>query len=211
MQNNSPTDETEVNRRSLLRRAALTGTATVALSSLGAQSVTAKERELARVEYDSPQLARSAIEEYGPDVLDELVDRGLIETASVASLPVETFGEYGAGETEGMKVFGKGGPADLSSDQISVIKEVGGSTVRINVRPDAGHAHAVIKTGESAELVDPANDLEPARRCSTSTDCGCTDCSAGGYEGVEKECCYSGGFLSDCDILDSGCICYTCG
>lgn len=218
MSHNGDASDSAMKRRTLLRKGATAGAGSVALAAFGGQSAAARQgsgfesvraRELRRSEFHTPERARTAVAEYGADVLEELNERGFLQEASTDELPMEEFAEYGTGVIEGTKVFGMSASRSLSSDQITVVKEVGDTTIQINVRPQVGHAHAVIKGSDSVELVDPTGDLEP-QECETITHCDCTSCEAGGYEGWREECCFTGGYNKDCTYLDSGCYCATC-
>lgn len=210
MKDNTPSDETGLNRRTVLRKTALAGTASMALPAMGTGSVSAREAEISRADYDTPELARAAVEEHGAEVLEKLSNRGYIQEASTAALPVGEFARYGHGEEVGLKVFGKSGSTDLPSDEILVVKKGEGTTIRLVVRPHNGHAFAVVEEGDSVEHITPAGDVEPDG-CSTHDECSNDDtrCDAGGCWGYERTCCYSGGYVTDCWNHDSGCFC-TC-
>lgn len=212
----------EQGKQSMSRRSVLRGVAgSATLASFGSVQVSATKEEtpvnneeqvLAREEFNTQRRAQIAVEQHASEILDELSSRGLIETATVEALPMDSIEAQSADVTEGTKIFGTTDDKGKATAELTVFMERDGRTIHLTTRPHSDQSHAVIKSGEDTELIDASGNNVGIQKCEQTTYCnsyryGCD--TEGACTEETEECCFTGGSTVDCRwVSRSECGCY---
>lgn len=213
---------TESDRRSVLHAAAtavlgalgVSGSAAAAHTDLDIAGLQAAARE-----YHSTERVREALDEYAIDLLAELADRDLLDSASIGELPVEslrTVDELGRG-VEGVAV-GAVERDDTPTAKIQIQKRISDRTeLVLTVVPDGGESMAAVRptdSGGSLGALDGTTTISPSSHCSDCTYTGgickvycgpysCTCKIANQYDCADGSCCSWGDLCGSCS--SSGC------
>lgn len=212
-----------LNRRSVLGSIAtgVSGSVIALSGPVGAvqtpdQDVKQRLKEVQK-EYSNVEAVRDAVKENASDLLNELSSRGLIESASIESLPVDTLlpeRDY-ADSVEGASVIGIVAD-DTPTAHIMIRKDLGDRKLAVVVEPHVGRSFATVSSTdtESSDTEFIHTDATTSSTCTCYVgeacivSCHTTDgCSCANFE---VKCC------PDCcncvigDQVSGGCVdCYS--
>ncbi len=199
--------DTDMNRRDLLKRGAITGA--IALGAGTAATGSASARSVGGTRRVSADVAERLLEANEGGLLSALSEEGLLETGDVSTLPTEA-------DVDVSSLKSRSGTAYLERqdkpDQLVVSVRDGLAdnvdSLRLAVVPDTGRAGAFFETEagdyQFAEFQDGGvvtSDVEAQASCGCDCWYDCYgDCDL--YPKKDYVCCYSGGL---CDYTCGGC------
>lgn len=190
------TDEVNVDRRTLLKSAAVSVTAGFGLAGASATAAAQPGRPAAREEADE------LFALYGRDVLSLLSTEGVLDRGEVEELSTDRPALAGdlAGNIEGTAVFDRA----TDTDRLVSVADVAGGTLSVAIELDSGRSYGILDDGDSLTVFDPdvgrIEDVEVQDDCSQYA---CPDATS----------CYTSSTVSYADrevTYDSCCSYYQC-
>lgn len=205
--------DNKLDRKTLLqsvskRRNFLKTTLTLGASALGASasvgatnsSIDRDELQTTAREYYSTDRVRDALETHADDLLTELTNRGLLNSASVSELPVGSLyrlDEFGPG-SEGATVAGVVHDGEPMA-KIQVRKQLSERTeLVVEVVPAEGRSYAMLRTDASAGSDSKTSETQVISPSGCSSGCVLVDTPCEVYCGPYS-CTCKVAYYYDCD------------
>lgn len=195
---------------------------TAAADSKGQRSEMQRKTEEAMDGYRTPANIRSALNEYGSDLMAELAQSGFLRSANTAYPH--------AGEVKIQKAPAEVDPAEgtyvtaskyegVFSAHISIVRKTPTHVVRLNVRPQLEQSFATIKSrdDETVAVVNANDKGNPSVEEAESSDDGVSIqkvCGSDGYKCPPGACCSTCSYLQQkqericCKYSDGTIDCY---
>ncbi|MFC4550000.1 MULTISPECIES: twin-arginine translocation signal domain-containing protein [Halorussus] len=198
----------DINRRNVLKGL---GAGAATLGGVGVNAAAKGQPEVTELEgahadrviadYDNPDAVRRVLAEHD-DMLQELQQRGLLESADVDNLGVDTLSPLDPeGKTESEQVVAKK-IDDTVTPEIVIGRKTPEGMLTIGIRPETGERYALVNSPEEtkAEVLDdvttmwscsdPCCDASccPVDSCEPNTICACNDCCVNCSCGVDPAC-----------------------
>ena len=156
------TDETNIDRRTLLKSAAVSITAGFSVAGASASAAAQPGRPVTRGE------AEKLFARHGQDVLSLLSDEGVLDRGEIAELSTDRPALAGnlASNIEGTALFDQA----PGTDRLVSVTDVAGGTLSVAVEIDSGRSYGVLDDGDSLTVFDPdvgrIEDVEVQDNCS---------------------------------------------
>ena len=190
------TDKVNVDRRTLLKSAAVSVTAGFGLAGASATAAAQPGRPAAREE------AEELFARHGRDLLSLLSAEGVLDRGEIAELVTDVPAQPGtvAANREGTALLALPDEAD----RLVSVTEVTDGTLSVMVEPDTGRSYATLEDGDSLTVFDPEVGRVEDRDVSTESHCSNYPCGDGCYE--ESTLSYQGREVN----TQACCSYYTC-
>lgn len=165
-----------LNRRNLLRAMSTTAAAS-GLSLVGTGAAGGPTRPEAIAEYGDRETMAEKFERHGGQVLEELADRSILESASPDALPLQKFDEGTTGlepdseDVSGITVVSESdGP---NQPLLMAAKNTADHTVRVFVKPETDESYAFVrpKGDDPSFVIKPSMEPTVLRQVTTEDHC----------------------------------------
>lgn len=191
------------NRRNFLKTTFTLGASVLGTSATVGAGTSPIDRDVLQTtarEYYSTEQIRKALETHADDLLTELTDRGLLKSASVSELPINSLtriDEFGP-DSEGATVAGVVHDGEPMA-KIQIRKQLSErNKLVVEVIPEEGRSYALLRTDTSAESGSTTSQTQVISPSSCSSGCVLVDTICEVYCGPYS-CTCKVAYYYDCD------------